>query len=108
MSKKAREQKRRTRAWHRHYEELIAIERGKVAGYEQIAKMHSAYISILLKRQGATKNNVITITASEVKEALEKYEVRAIPTEDGYSLYCEVINDEIQAKATTDEREERN
>ena len=70
---------------------MVSEEREKVAGYEQIAKVHSAYISILLKKMGATKDNVITITASEVKEALEKYEARAMQTEDGYSLYCEVI-----------------
>lgn len=70
---------------------MIAEEREKVAGYEQIAKVHSAYISILLKRLEATKDNMFTITASEVTEALEKYEARAVPVEDGYSLYCEVI-----------------
>ena len=70
---------------------MLAEERQKVAGYEQIAKIHSAYISILLNKLGATKDNMITITASEVKEALKKYEARAIPSEDGYSLYCEVV-----------------
>ena len=69
---------------------MIAIEREKVAGHEQLAKVHSAYISILLQKLGATKDNMITITAGEVKEALEKYEARAMPAEDGYSLYCEV------------------
>ena len=70
---------------------MIAEEREKVAGYEQIAKVHSAYISILLKKLGAAKDNMITIMAAEVTEALKKYEARAIQTEDGYSLYCEVI-----------------
>ena len=70
---------------------MLAEERQKVAGYEQIAKVHSAYISILLNKLGATKDNMITITASEVTEALKKYEARAIQTEDGFSLYCEVI-----------------
>lgn len=65
--------------------------REKVAGYEQLAKVHSAYISILLKRLGATEDNMLTITASEVTEALSKYEARAMPAEDGFSLYCEVI-----------------
>ena len=65
--------------------------REQVAGYEQLAKVHSAYISILLKKLGTTKDNMITITASEVTEALNKYEARAMPTEDGFNLYCEVI-----------------
>lgn len=70
---------------------MVKESREKVAGYEQVAKIHSAYISILLKRLGATKDNMITITASEVTEAMEKVETRAMPTDDGWSLYCEVI-----------------
>ena len=66
---------------------MLAEEREKIAGYEQIAKVHSAYIAILLKAMG----NAVTITESEVKEALEKYEVRALRVDDGWSLYCEVI-----------------
>lgn len=94
MSKKAREQKKRVRAWHRYYEELIAAERGKVKGYEELAHLHSAYISILLKKLGATKDNMVTITASEIMETLSKDEVRVIPAEDGCRLYCEVIAEE--------------
>lgn len=71
--------------------QMIQDERQKVEGYEQLAKVHSAYISILLNKLGATKDNMITITASEVTEALKKYEARALPSEDGFSLYCEVI-----------------
>ena len=69
---------------------MVAEEREKVKGYEQLAKVHSAYISILLNKLGATKDNMITITAEEVTEALTKYEARALPSEDGFSLYCEV------------------
>ena len=75
-------------------EKMLKEEREKVAGYEQLAKVHSAYITILLKELGATQDNMITITASEVKEALEKYEARAIQADGGYSLYCEVVNKE--------------
>lgn len=70
---------------------MIGEEREKVAGYEQIAKVHSAYITILLNKLGATKDNMITITASEVTEALKKYEARAVQVDGGYSLYCEII-----------------
>jgi len=90
MSKKAREQKRRVRAWHRHYEEVIATERGKVKGYEELAIVHSAYITILLKKLGATEDNMVTITTLEIMEALQKYEARAVPAENGFGLYCEV------------------
>ena len=68
---------------------MLIAEREKVAGYEQIAKVHSAYISILLNKLGATEDKPITITGKEIKEALGMYEARAIPAEDGYSLYCE-------------------
>ena len=70
---------------------MIAEERQKVKGYEQIAQVHSAYISILLKRLGATEDNMIDITSAEVTEALKKYEARAIQTEEGFSLYCETL-----------------
>ena len=72
---------------------MIAIEREKVAGYEQIAKVHSAYMSVLLKKLGATQDNPLPITAQEVKEALKKHEARAIQTKDGYSLYCEELKE---------------
>ena len=70
---------------------MVIEEREKVVGYEQIAKVHSAYISILLNKLGATKDSMITITASEVAEAMTKYEARAVQAEEGYSLYCEVV-----------------
>lgn len=70
---------------------MVSEERQKVAGYEQLAKVHSAYISILLNKLGATKDNMITITSAEVTEALKQYEARAMPAEEGFSLYCEVI-----------------
>ena len=88
LTKKQKLQKEKNRN-HRLLK-MIAEERAKVAGHEQLAKVHSAYISILLQKLGGTKDNMITITAGEVKEALKKYEARAMPAEDGYSLYCEV------------------
>jgi hypothetical protein len=69
--------------------QMLEAERAKVAGYEQLAKVHSAYISILLKKLGATEDNMIVIAASEVTEALKKYEARAIATDGGFSLYLE-------------------
>ena len=70
---------------------MVIEEREKVVGYEQIAKVHSAYISILLRKLGATKDNMITIMASEVTEALKKTEARAVQADGGWSLYCEDI-----------------
>ena len=70
---------------------MIGEERQKVAGYEQVAQVNSAYISILLKRLGATEDNKVDIQASEVTEALAKYEARAVATEGGFGLYYEVV-----------------
>lgn len=69
----------------------IAEERQKVSGYEEIAKVYSAYIAILLNKLGATKDNTITITAGEVTKALKMYEARAIQVDGGYGLYCDAI-----------------
>ena len=96
MNKKTREkrklEKQRIKAWHKYYEACIAEEKDKRVGYEELARVHSSYISILLNKLGATKDNMITITASEVTEALTRYEARAVPNGDGsYSLYCEVV-----------------
>ncbi len=69
---------------------MIGEEREKVAGYEQVARVHSAYITILLKRLGADKDNAVDIRAHEIAEALEKNEARAFISEKGtYSLYYE-------------------
>lgn len=84
----------RTKRWDFHWEEQYNAERAKVAGYEQLAKVHSAYITILLKELGATEENMITITPDEVTEALQRYEARAVPNGDGsFSLYCEVTSE---------------
>ncbi len=69
---------------------MVTEEREKIAGYEQLAKVHSAYIAILLKKLDATKNNAVCINADEVAEALKNYETRALACDDGsWSLYFE-------------------
>lgn len=69
---------------------MITDEREKVAGYEQLAKVHSAYIAILLKRLGATREKPLTITSEETKEAIMNYEARALIENGDYNLWCEV------------------
>lgn len=108
MSKKTREKKKRARAWYRYYENLIRVEKEKVKGCTELSMIHSAYISVLLNKLGATEKNVVNITFADIKDALTKYETKVIPTENGYGLYCEVVKDEVQAKATTIKREEKN
>ena len=70
---------------------MLVAEREKVKGYEQIAKVHSAYIAILLEKLGATEDNMLEIKAPDVTEALTKFEARAVQTENGYSLYYEIV-----------------
>ena len=90
LTKKQRLQKEKNK--NQRLLKMIADERSKVAGYVEIAKVHSAYIAILLKKLGATTaDNAITFTASDVSEALLKMESRAMQTEGGFSLFCEEV-----------------
>lgn len=73
---------------------MIGEEREKVAGHEQITKLYSAYIAILLEKMGTTKDAAVDISRTEATEAMSRIEARAIPTDDGWSLYCEVVNEE--------------
>lgn len=104
----------RREKWDDHQAELFEREKEKVKGYEEIAKVHSAYISILLNKLGATEDNPIVITPAEVKEVPERFEARATITKDGgYGLYVEDIGhrgecDGVQAEITKFEREEEN
>lgn len=67
---------------------MVEAERERVAGYEQIAKLHAAYIAHLLGKLGATKDNPLTITKDDVAEAM-KLEVRGAPCSEGFKLYIE-------------------
>lgn len=67
---------------------MVNDAKEKVRGYEQVAKVHSAYIGILLKKLGADKDNAINIKPEDVADALKNIETRALPMEDGsWSLY---------------------
>ena len=98
MNKKTREKRKierqRIKEWHKYYENRIAEEKGKRSGYEELATVHSAYISILLKRLGATEENKVDIKAAEITEALSSYEARAVATEGGFGLYYEEVKEE--------------
>ena len=84
----------RKKKWELHWEDQYEAEQEKVKGYEELARVHSAYITILLKRLGATQDNMVTVTAAEIKEAMQKYEARAVPSDGSWGLYCEVIAEE--------------
>lgn len=68
--------------------QMVEHEREKVAGYQQIAELHSAYIAVLLKRLGATKDKPIIIDSLDVCEAM-KCEVRGYNNGTGWELYVE-------------------
>ena len=68
--------------------QMVEAEREKVAGYEQLAKLHAAYIAFLLQKMGATKDNPITITKEDVAGAME-LEVLGLPDGEGFKLYIE-------------------
>ena len=86
----------RDEKWEFVFEEKYEAEQEKVKGYAELARVHSAYISILLKKLEATKDNAVTVTGEEIKKAMEKYEARAMyePTDRSWKLYCEVIAEE--------------
>ena len=65
---------------------MVNAEREKVAGYEQLAKLHVAYIAYLLQKLGATRENPVAITKDDVAEAM-KLEVRGTPDGEGFKLY---------------------
>ena len=67
---------------------MVTDAREQVAGYEQLAKLHAAYIAFLIQKLGATKDNPITITNGDVAEAM-KLEVRGLPDGEGFKLYIE-------------------
>ena len=71
---------------------MLKIEREKTAGYEQIAKVHSAYIAFLLNKLGATEENGVSISDADIKEMLEKYEVRGYRSEGVTSIYCTKVD----------------
>ena len=72
--------------------EMVKTEREKNAGYEQLAKVHSAYIAFLLIKLGATEESGVSISDADIKEMLEKYEVRGYRSEGVTSIYCAKVD----------------
>lgn len=69
---------------------MLEEERQKVSGYKELSHIQNAYIAIALNRMGATAENPVPIINTEVTEAMERYEVRAVIGEDGgFKFYCE-------------------
>lgn len=66
--------------------QMLEEERTKVKGYEEVAKLHSAYISILLSKLNATEDNAVTISRDEVSRAMSHFETRVYT--DGKGEWC--------------------
>ncbi len=75
--------------------QMLNDAKEREAGYAQVAKLHSAYISILLNKLGATEDCPVTISGADITEALSRYEARAVYSngKDEYSLWCEEVSE---------------
>ena len=70
--------------------QMVRDAKEREIGYEQIAKMYNAYISVLLNRLGATEGNEVVITGEDIANALSSCLARASynSDKDEYSLWC--------------------
>lgn len=91
MNKKQKKsnKKLKYRSWIAYFESLYKAEQQKIAGYEQMSKIYSAYLYLLLKKLEATKDSMVTFKKDEIQEAIQSCAIRALPEEDGWSLYYE-------------------
>lgn len=69
----------------------VKEEREKIAGYEELAKLHTAYIAFLLDKLGATEDNAVLIKDTDVKAMLQGYEVRGLQADNGWNIYCQKL-----------------
>ena len=83
----------RLKNWVKRLEDELAEEKQKVKGYEELAKIHSAYIAILLQKLKATKDKPVVISTEETILALGNLEVRACADEiePAWKFYVEEI-----------------
>lgn len=83
----------RLKNWVKRLEQMLEAEKQKVNGYEELAKVHSAYIAILLQKLKATKDKPVVISSEETVHALGNLEVRACADEieRAWKFYVEEI-----------------
>ena len=68
---------------------MLCDAREKEKGYQEISKVHTAYIAVLLKKLGATsEETAISITDAETKEALANYETRGAIDNGVWKLFA--------------------
>lgn len=93
LLKSKEEARSRREKWDDYRAEQFEKEKEKVAGYEQIVKLYGAYVAILLEKLGATQDKPVNISKADATDGMSRIEARAMPSEDGWCLYCEVVKD---------------
>ena len=93
LLKSKEEARSRREKWDDYRAEQFEKEKEKVAGYEQIVKLYGAYVAILLEKLGATQDKPVNISKADATDAMGRIEARAMLSEDGWGLYCEVVKD---------------
>lgn len=91
--KRKEDARSRREKWDDYQAEQFEKEKEKVAGYEQVVKLYGAYVAILLYKMGATQDKPVNISKADATDAMSRIEARAMPSEDGWCLYCEVVKD---------------
>lgn len=91
--KRKEDARSRREKWDDYQAEQFEKEKEKVAGYEQVVKLYGAYVAILLEKLGATQDKPVNISKADATDGMSRIEARAMPSEDGWCLYCEVVKD---------------
>ena len=87
---KKEEKRSRREKWDDYQAEQFEALKETVKGYEEVAKLHSAYIAFLLRKLGATEGAPVIIRDEDIKHSIEHLEARAIPKSAGvWAFYCE-------------------
>ena len=82
----------RLKNWVKKLEDELAVEKQKAIGYEELTRIHNAYIAILLHRLNATKEESVAITKEEVSHAMNHFEARAFSQDEGvWNFYCDEV-----------------
>lgn len=82
----------RLKNWVSKLESELAAEKQKAKGYEELARIHNAYIAILLHKLNATKKQSVAITKEEISHAMDHFEARAYSQEEGvWNFYCDEV-----------------
>ena len=82
----------RLKNWVNKLEAELADEKQKAEGYEEIARVHNAYIAFLLHKLGATEEAPVVIRGEDIKHALEHLETRVLVGEAGvWKFFCDEV-----------------